>query len=65
MANPYVRNGMYYFYDETMDEHGPFKSIDKAYKELRNYNYWLEHGPTLWQRVWWSFRYYRLWHTPK
>ena len=54
--NPYERNDAWYFYDETGDEHGPYSSEKKALKNLLAYCYFLDHGPTLWQRVWWPIR---------
>jgi len=55
-ANPYERFGAWYFHDELGDEYGPFKTEAKAEKELKAYAKWLEHGPTLWQRVWWPIK---------
>lgn len=48
--NPYSRMDQWYFYDETGDEYGPFRSERKATRELAKYLYWLDNGPTPWQR---------------
>lgn len=43
----------WFFYDETGDIMGPFPSYKRAMKEYKAYCHWLNHGPTLWQRLWW------------
>lgn len=49
------------WYDETGGEcERTYRSRHAAYKDLMRYCYWLEHGPTLWQRMWWPLRY-KLW----
>ena len=47
----------YFFYDEIGDTMGPYPTYNKAVKEMKAYAYWLDHGPTLWQRIWWPVRY--------
>lgn len=67
--NPYSRvvtitrrNGLeqdytkWFFFDETGDEHGPYNSLRRATRELMKHCYWLEHGPTRWQRIWWPVK---------
>lgn len=49
------------WYDETGNEcEKLYKSQEAALRDMLNYIYWLNHGPTLWQRVWWPIRY-KLW----
>ena len=47
----------YFFYDEIGDPMGPYPSYKKALKEQERYAHWLNHGPTLWQLLWWPIRY--------
>lgn len=54
--NPYIRNGKWYFYDEIADEYGPYRSLKAANRGLTAYCYWLNNGPTRWQRIWWPVR---------
>ena len=54
--NPYQRGDFWYFHDETDDEYGPYSSQQKALHELLRYCHWLDHGPTIWQRVWWAVK---------
>ena len=63
--NPYQKptDGQWYWHDETGDEYGPYRRQRKAEKGLAEYIYWLDYGPTRWQRFWWPIRYYRLWHS--
>lgn len=49
----HTRNGKWYFYDETGDEHGPYKSGKACDKAIKSYVYWLDNGPTLWQSIYW------------
>lgn len=42
----------WYYYDELGDWVGPYKSEKAAVRALLGYVYWLEHGPTRWQRIW-------------
>ena len=49
----YCRDGKWFFSDESYDEHGPYKNRTAAEKDLKAYCYWLDHGPTLWQHLWW------------
>lgn len=47
-------DGLWYFSDETWsEEYGPYKTREKAQKSLDKYVYWLDHGPTRWQKFWW------------
>jgi len=55
-VNPYHFAGKWYWYDETYDIHGPYKSQHLALTDLLKYMYWLDHGPTVWQRIWWPIR---------
>lgn len=47
----------YFWYDEIGDVQGPFSTYKKAKKARDAYAYWLDHGPTLWQRFWWPIRW--------
>lgn len=49
----------WFFYDETGDTMGPYKTQKEAQKQMDAYGYWITHGPTLWQRFWWPIRYGR------
>lgn len=67
--NPYPRvcrlmryNGLeqdvqrWFFYDETGDEHGPYRTRRCAERELARYCRWLDSGPTRWQKIWWPVK---------
>jgi hypothetical protein len=45
MVNPYEKDGKWYFYDETQDEHGPYPTEEKAYAEFTLYGIYLNEGP--------------------
>lgn len=47
----------WFFYDETGDSMGPYKTQRQAQKAMDDYGYFLNHGPTRWQRFWWPIRY--------
>jgi hypothetical protein len=49
----------WFFYDETMEQMGPYKSFEIAKKAMDDYGYYLNHGPTLWQRICQFVRYGR------
>lgn len=34
-----------------------FKSQNDALTDLMRYIRWLDHGPTIWQKLWWPVRY--------
>lgn len=55
--NPYEENGKWWFYDETGDVHGPYRSEARANRNLTAYCCWLDKGPTRWQRIWWPAVY--------
>lgn len=59
LENPYERDGKWFFYDEMGCEYGPYKSQQKAARELKSYCRWLDKGPTRWQRFWWPIIYWR------
>lgn len=45
MANPvHCKDGKWYFYDETSDEHGPFNSAYEAAIMLEEYAFYLSNG---------------------
>ncbi len=52
----FEQDGKFYFLDETGDYRGPYKSRRQALRRLKGYTYWLDHGPTLWQRIYWGVR---------
>jgi hypothetical protein len=47
----------WFFYDETGESMGPYSSLEIATKNMDAYGYWLNYGPTRWQRIWWPIRY--------
>lgn len=51
----------WYFYDETGDDMGPYPSETRARKMLEAYCYWLDHGPTMWQSIWWPIKRFFTW----
>lgn len=49
------------WFDETgCDCEKLYASQEAALRDCLSYVRWLNHGPTLWQRVWWPLRY-KLW----
>lgn len=52
---PYERNGSWWFND-GVDEFGPYITQVRAEKDIKRYCYYLDHGPTKWQKFWWPIR---------
>lgn len=46
-SNVYERDGEWYFYDETEDEHGPFLDEAEAKCESARYGHWLHTGEVM------------------
>lgn len=56
--NPIV--GWRWFDEAGLDHEKVYASQSAALKDLLAYAHFLDHGPTLWQRVWWPARYWLL-----
>ena len=56
--NPFrFDDGSWGWRDENDKVWGPFKSQSAALKNLLKYMYFMEHGPTVFQKLWWPIRF--------
>lgn len=60
--NPII--GWRWFAEDGREHDKLYASQTAALKDLVAYMHWLDHGPTLWERVWWPVRY-TLWRKIK